>query len=274
MRECLLNYIRKYPECNKMSAVNYCIRIEKGSKKPLLKVLKQLEEEEAIVCVKRGKSNLCTVVAGNLLVSIPYDLEQLCTNFIEFANEFKEVEEKKLYSNCNYVYSGSKAMQDVSIEKRIQVLPYEVLEVTKELYMTFFESILPGKIETQKHINLLYGSYCKKKEEMESFLWQNFPIGPDLTSLLETRKHEAPFGKLCNIVDICRYIGIEIQLNTFLDLLWGRNIETCILLYQLTKYQGLEGDNQKSEVIEYNAHDIVDEIRSQVNYFINGKETK
>lgn len=257
-----------------MSAVNYCIRKEIGSKKPLLKVLKQLEEEKAIVCVKRGKSDLCTVVAGNLLVSIPHDLEQLCTNFIEFANEFKAVEEKKLYSNYDYVYSGLKAMQDVSIEKRIQILPYEVLEVTKELYMTFFESILPGKIETKKHINLLYGSYCKKKEEMEEFLWQNFPIGPDLTSLLETRKHEAPFGKLCNIVDICRYIGFENQLNTFLDLLWSRNIETCILLYRLTKYQRPEEDHQKKEVIKYSAHNIVDEIHSGVNYLINDKETK
>jgi hypothetical protein len=99
MRECLLYYIRKHPECNKKAAVNYCIKKEKGAYNSLFKVLKELEEEKAIKCVKRGKSDLCTVVAGNLLVSIPYDLEKLCTNFIKFANEFKEVEGKKLYSN-------------------------------------------------------------------------------------------------------------------------------------------------------------------------------
>jgi hypothetical protein len=163
-------------------------------------------------------------------------------------------------------------MQDVSIEKRIQILPYEVLEVIKELYRTFFESILPNKIGTKKHINLLYSSYWKKREEMELFLCQNFPIVPDLTSLLENRKHEPPFGKLCNIVDTCKYVGFENQLNTFLDLLWSSNIETCILLYRLTEYQGREGDDQNNEMIEHNIQVIIGELRSKVNYLITSKE--
>jgi hypothetical protein len=257
-----------------MSAVNYCIREEKGSKKPLLNVLKQLEEEEAIVCVKRGKSHLCTIVEENLLVSIPYALEQIRTKFVEFANEFKEVEGKKLYTACNYSYSGLKAMEDIKVEKRIQILPYEVLEVTKELYSIFFESILSGKIESEKHINLLYGIYRKKKVEMESFLCQNFPINSDLTSSLEKRKHDPPLGKLCNIVDICRYIRIEKQLYDFLGLLWSSNIETCVLLYGLTKEKIPEENIQKKEVIEYTVFDIINEMHSRVNGLIDAKEVK
>jgi hypothetical protein len=268
MRECLLYYIRKHPQCNKKSAVCFCLSKNKGSYTPLFKVLKQLQEENAIECVKRGKSDLCTIVGGNLLVSIPDDLEKICTKFIEFANAFKEVEGKKLYSNRNYVYSGLKAMQDVKIENRIQILPYEVLEVAKELYITYFESILPSKIQSQKHINLLYDNYCRKKEVMESFLHQNFPINSDLTLLLENRKHEAPLGKLCNIVDICRYIKIENHLDGFLDLLWTRNIETCILLYPLNKYEQAIENKQQDENIQYNVKDIIHEIRSGVNYLI------
>jgi hypothetical protein len=196
MRECLINYIKMYPKCNKKSAVEYCVGKRVASYKPLFDVLGQLQEEKVIKCVKRGKSHLCTVVEDNLLVSLPNDLKQISTKFVEFTNEFKEVEGKKLYTDCNYAYSGLKAMEDIKIEKRIQILPYEVLEVTKELYNTFFESILPGKIRIQKHINLLYGIYCKKKEEMESFLCQNFPINSHLTSSLEKRKHDPPVRKI------------------------------------------------------------------------------
>jgi hypothetical protein len=270
--ECLKSYIRRNQGCNKKAAVMHCMDKVDANYNTLWKDLLRLEEDGAVTHLKKGKSHLCYLVTENLLVSIPSDLEQINANFIDFVNEVKEVEGKKLYSDCEYVYSGLKAMQDVEIEKRIQILPYEVLEVTKELYMTFFESILPDKIENKEHINRLYGNYSIKKESMESFLCQNFPISSDLTSLLEYRKHEAPLGKLCNIVDICKHIGIEVQLNTFLDFIWSRNIETCILLYQLSKYQRKEEDNQKKEVIEYNVNDIIDEIRSGVNYLINGKE--
>jgi hypothetical protein len=83
-----------------------------------------------------------------------------------------------------------------------------------------------------------------------------------------------PLGKLCNIVDICRYIRIEKQLNDFLDLLWSSNIETCVLLYGLTKDKIPEQNIQNKEVIEYTIYDIINEMHSRVNYLIDAKEVK
>jgi hypothetical protein len=105
-------------------------------------------------------------------------------------------------------------------------------------------------------------------------------MNSDLTSSLEKRKHNPPLGKLCNIVDICRYIRIEKQLYDFLDLLWSSNIETCVLLYGLTKDKILEENIQKKEVIEYTVFDIINEMHSRVNGLIdangliNAKEVK
>ena len=266
----MIDYITKNPGCNKKAAVKHCEDKGVGSYTVLFDRLNELQIEGIVKRTERGRLHLMTVVADNLLVSIPDDLETIFVRFLEFLELVKEAKSgKKQYSKSGYVYNGKKAMQDIKLENRIFLLPYEVLEIIRKIYVKFFESVIKYKLDKQKDISTLYGVYCEKNKQMESFLYKNFPLKKELISLLEIRKHESPLGKACNVVDICRYLKIKDQLYNFLNVLWERNIETCVLLY------GLEAANIKTknfeeqdEEIKRRADSIIDEIRSNIDYLL------
>ncbi|TVP40449.1 hypothetical protein [Candidatus Nitrosocosmicus arcticus] len=271
MKEALINYIKKNPQCNKNTVIHHCVE-EKGigSRRPLLNMIKRLIDGRILKCEKRGKSHLLTVVSENLLVSIPSDLEAVFAKFVGFLNAVKEVEKERTYLNQKYLYRGKKAMQDIAIVDRVLLLPYEVLEVITEIYMKFYESVIKFKLDNPNQISQLYGHYCEYKDKMQLFLSDNFSPTKDLINLLENRKIESPLGKLCNIVDICKFLGIEKYFYDFLYLLMTRNIEACLLLYGLENKKAKNNHlARRDKKIRHNIDIIIDQIRSKVDYFLN-----
>lgn len=118
------------------------------------------------------------------------------------------------------------------------------MEIIKDVYLFFFVVILPHKLDNKDQINKLYSVYFGKVSEMYSYLasdsltnTQPFNLDNIQQSVIYKNYVQSKglniSEKVLAVKKICKRINLEYDLNNLLDLLWGKNIESVMLLYGL-----------------------------------------
>ena len=274
-RQEVIDYIKKHPECNKQDVINYCTKKGIGTRVPIRNIIDDLEEEGIIKKEKRKKNSRSfklTLNSENILAIVPQDLEQIFTQFKHFVKAVKKLckERPEIYHKPMNPLQTVKINLD-SIWNLAPSLPYHLIDLINDIYQFYFIFILPNKLGRQNIIMTLYSSYFETLSKMyfhvSKELSDNIP-SYDISlikdsnlykSYIESKK-ETIFGKVYSLVKTCRILNIEEELFETLDLLWIKNIDVIILLY-----------NIKFHPLFYTAYQ--QKLQIKYNDFINNNET-
>lgn len=246
-RKCIIDYVKKNPECEKEDVIIHCTEIGAGSRVTLGTTIKMLIEEGILNDGKKrknSKSYKLTVVSENVLLVIPQDLEYIFTEFEKFTKTVK----KRFNSNSTIGYKilSNRNSRKFEYESKssFPFLPYYVIEIINSLYTFYFNFILPKKIENKNVVTRLYSLYFKNLSSMYSIVLEELgdiiPNSNDIPAKIKSKMYKGHFESeqpelfpIYRTARMCRINGIEKELYIVLDMLWKKNEESCELLYAL-----------------------------------------
>lgn len=251
-RKCIIDYVRKHPECQKETVISYCTKIGEGSRVTLGNSINDLIKEGILnegKEKKNSKSYKLTVVSENLLLIIPQGLEDVFSRLSEFTKVVKKcIEQDDEHVSSRPTDDIISRMNNYIAKNSLPFLPYYVTEIVNNLYTFYFNFVLPRKIEEKNFITKLYFLYFENLSKIYSSilleLGDNFLDIADLSTVVKSNLYQYDFvgehpglNPVYRTARLCRIIGIEEDLYKVLDLLWIKNEECCTLLYTLNEEQ-------------------------------------
>ena len=289
LRKAIIDFVRMNPECQKEDVVNHCI--EAGSRVTIFKELKELIVEGILDKGKQRDNNRSyklTLNSDNLLLTIPHDLGRVLEEFKTFDDKLKQKETEGISLNYNVTNSGHKDWKFYKgIRSDVPLLSYYLIDIINDVDTFYFIVILPSKIHDNVSLHKLYAIYFENLGKMYSYLSKDTPrvnkLKDDTSIETSNRfksyiksKGESIFGKVWNLANICRVIGIEDHLYDVLDYLWLKNEESVVLLYGVNKFSDeyFIHSKLKEEPIAFQySNRILNKIHNQIEFFIFFMET-
>lgn len=246
-RKCIIDYVGDNPECRKEDVISYCTKIGDGSRVTLSDSIKDLIEEGIInegKEKKNSKSYKLTLVSGNVLLTLPQDLESILANFERFIKAVKNKFKSEVNINDNAVEIRITRRFAYESKAFFLFLPYYLIEIINSLYTFYFNFMLPKKIKKRSIITRLYSTYFENLSKMHSMVLieiiDDIPNSTEIAVKIKSKMYqgadESKYPELYPIyrtVRMCRINGLEEELYNILDLLWIKNEDACNLLYGL-----------------------------------------
>jgi hypothetical protein len=249
LRKAILDFVKRNPECLKEDVVNHCIEAGIGSRVTLFRELQELIEEKVLDKGKKRENNRSyklTLNSENLLIIIPGYLEEISIQFKTLINTIRKISKteddiRSTISNSMYGDIVDDETDYKKIRNSLQFIPFIILDVINDVITFSFLFILPKKIIPSIHHTKLYSSYFERLNNMYSYLSSelSWPTTDNINSFSERSQHlsylktkkYSTFEKVCYLVYVCYFYGIENNLYKILDLLWLKNIESVGLMY-------------------------------------------
>jgi hypothetical protein len=289
-RQIIIDFVRNHPLCTKEKVIAYCTQKGEGTRVPVRKTIKELIDEEILDEGKDKKNSFykLTISSENLLLTIPQDLGRIHEEFKTFVDKVKEKEIEGISLNYNHTNSGHKDWKFYKgIKSDVPLLSYYLIDIINDVYTFYFIVILSNKLNDNVKIHKLYAIYFENLEKMYSYISKDTQhmSGPTDDTSIETSnlfksymksKGESIFGKVWNLANICRVIGIEDHLYGVLDYLWLKNEESVVLLYGANKFSDEYSIHSKlkEEPIAFQySNRILNKIHNQIEFYIFFMET-
>lgn len=288
-QKCIIDYVKNNPECKKEDVISHCTEIGDGSRVTLCESIIYLIKEGILnegKERKNSKSYKLTLVSGNVLLTIPQDLELILANFGRFTKAVKS----KFKSGINENYNPT----EIRIARRFQYeakaffpfLPYYVIEIIHSLYTFYFNFIIPKKVEKNSIITRLYSMYFESLSKMHSMIVRELsdaiPDSVEIAVKIKSKMYqgagETKYPELYLIyrtVRMCMINGCEEEIYDVLDSLWIKNEEVCNILYGLnlepkTRNQDVSLDKEINETEDRYTHQIQkNQTLDKIHWFID-----
>lgn len=290
-RNCIIKYVKKYPECQKEDVIIHCSSIGEGSRVTLSKSIKELIDEGFLnegKEKKNSKSFKLTVVDGNLLLTIPQDLQDIFSSLITFTKIVRNKMNEEVESmNITSAVDMNSYVNKSEGRKSLPLLPYYVTEIINNLYTFYFNFILPKKIERINMIRRLYSLYFESLSNVYpsilTELGDNVSHNPDTYAQTKMDIYEGHLQSdhpglypIYRTVRLCKINGIDEQLYEVLDQLWLKNMESSVLLYALSnnnesskKESKRDRENMAMDETSFKDNTTYNEILTQIHIKID-----
>lgn len=238
-RKCIIDYIKKNPECDKEDVIIHCTEIGVGSRVTLGRTVKKLIEEEILndgKVRKNSKSYKLTVSHENLLLTLPNDLEQL---FLRFKSLVSAAKNWCVSPETTYRTKYGEPPRNIDgqlITRLVTVLPYFIMDIVIQVYNAFFIVTLPEKVNRNDQIrklNSIYFQYISQmytliSEELNDYIpKQNLGLfnGSIHYHLLISIQDRPTIDKLCLLINDCYAFTLQKELFDILHFIWEKNID-------------------------------------------------
>lgn len=293
-RKCILEYVKKNPECDKEDVIAHCTETGEGSRATLSKSINDLIIEgilNAGKVKKNSRSYKLTIVSENLLLIIPQDLDNIFSRLKDFTKIIKKkIGNRAVIENKSHSKNIHSKRVEYEAKRSMSFLPYYLTEIINSFYTFYFNFVLPKKIENKNLIIRLYSLYFENLSEIYSFiltqLGDTISYTSDFHALVKSNMYKGYYDDehpglypVYRNVRMCRINGIEEELYNVLDQLWLKNEETCLLLYGLNPESNSQETSSsvdkesnkmfESKYTEYIKNNkILDKIHLLIDYYI------
>lgn len=238
-RRCIIEYVKKNPECEKEDVITYCTEIGEGSRVTLGESIKDLIKEGILndgKLRKNSKSYKLTVAHQNLLLTLPNDLEELFLRFKSFVNAVKEWCISPETTFRTKYGDPPRKIDGQRITRLVTVIPYFTMDIVIQVYNAYFIVTLPEKVNRKDQIrklNSIYFQYISQmytliSEELNDYIpKQNLGLSNRSIHyhLLITIQDRPTIDKLCLLINDCHAFSLQKELFEILNFIWKKNID-------------------------------------------------
>lgn len=280
----VIKFIERNPNKDKEFVIDYCNREGIGSRVIISQLIDELIEKNIIndgKNKKNQKSYKLSANSKNLLLIIPKDLDEIVEQFKLFLSKTSESTDEEKSTKNNRIRIIRKNKDGIIPKNVISLLQFSAIEIINDVYMFYFVNILPHKLDNKEQINRLFSVYFSKVSEMYSYLISGSNLNSQPVKLDDIRdstlcrnyvksKGQSTHERILGVIKICKGTNLEYQLNNLLDLLWRKNIESIILLYNLqcrsfSNLQSMKKDPSISGDVGFNAIEVLE----KTHYFFD-----